>query len=187
MGAARPRRAVAGGRRKRARPAHVRRAVMRSRNAALAAPLLAATLKPPMAVADQQEKTFLDIMEANFSDFLKKVYTTMGRDSAEGVALHARAALVPEPQMSAYFHALFDLDASGALKNLKTPLLFVGSARTWSDTTSWAVVGKARGFDNPGSIRARRVANSGVQMYADQPDTLAAVIRQFEAAPLASN
>ena len=146
-----------------------------------------ATLKPPMAVPDQQKKAFLDIMDANFNNFLKKVYTTMGRDSAEGVALHARAALVPEPQMRAYFHALFDLDASGALKNLKTPLLFVGSARTGSDTTSWAVVGKARGFDNPGSIRARRVANSGVQMYADQPDTLAAVIRQFEAAPLASN
>ena len=146
-----------------------------------------ASLKPPMAIPDQQKKAFMDYMDANFGDFLKRVYTMMGRDSAEGVALHARAALVPEPQMKAYFHALFDLDASRALKNLKTPLLFVGSARTWSDTTSWAVVGKTRGFDNPGAVRARRVANSGAQMFADQPDTLAAVIRQFEASPLANN
>ena len=146
-----------------------------------------ATLKPPMAIPDQQKKAFLDWMDASFSDFLKKVYTGMGRDSAEGVALYARAALVPEPQMKAYFHALFDLDASSATKNLKTPLLFVGSSRTWPDTASWAAVGKSRGFDNPGSIRARRVANSGAQMYVDQPDTLAAVIREFEASPLASN
>jgi len=146
-----------------------------------------ATLKPPMAVPDQQKKAFLGFMDANFSDFLKKVYTAMGRDSAEGVALYARAALVPQEQMKAYFHALFDLDASGAVRSLKTPLLFVGSSRSWADTASWASVGKTRGFDNPASIRARRVANSGAQMYADQPDTLATIIRQFEASPIASN
>lgn len=146
-----------------------------------------ATLKPPMAVPDQQKKVFLDFMDANFSDFLKQVYTGMGRDSAEGVALYARAALVPQQQMKAYFHALFDLDASTTIRSLKTPLLFVGSSRSWPDTVSWATVGKTRGFDNPGAVRARRVANSGSQMYADQPDTLATIIRQFESAPLASN
>jgi pimeloyl-ACP methyl ester carboxylesterase len=146
-----------------------------------------ATLKPPMAVPDQQKKAFLDYMDANFSAFLKQVYTGMARDSAEGVALYARAALVPQAQMKTYFHKLFDLDASGALKGMKTPLLFVGSARTWPDTASWATVGRGRGFDNPGAVRARRVANSGAQMYVDQPDTLAMLIRQFEAAPLATN
>src|SRR5262249_19283467 len=99
-----------------------------------------ATLKPPIAIPDQQKKAFMEYMDADFSTFLKKVYTGMARDSAEGVALYARAALVPEPQMKAYFHALFDLDASGAAKGLKTPLLFVGSSRTWPDTTSWASV-----------------------------------------------
>jgi|RhiMethySRZTD1v2_1073278.scaffolds.fasta_scaffold349264_2 pimeloyl-ACP methyl ester carboxylesterase len=146
-----------------------------------------ATLKPPMAVPDQQKNAFLAMMDANFDMFLRKVYMGMGRDSAEGVALYSRAALVPQPQMKAYFHALFDLDASRATRNLKTPLLFVGSSRAWADTVSWASVGKQRGFDNPGAIRARRVANSGAQMYADQPDTLANIIRQFETAPLASN
>jgi len=146
-----------------------------------------ATLKPPMAVPDQQKNAFLTMMDANFDMFLRKVYMGMGRDSAESLALYSRAALVPQPQMKAYFHALFDLDASGATKNLKTPLLFVGSSRTWPDTASWATIGKSRGFDNPGSVRARRVADSGAQMYIDQPDTLAAVIRQFEATPLASN
>ena len=146
-----------------------------------------ATLKPPMPVPDAQKKAFLVFMDANFDDFLKKVYMGMGRDSAEGVALYSRAALVPQPQMKSYFHALFDLDASAVTKNLKTPALFIGSSRTWADSVSWAVVGKQRGFDNPGAIRARRVANSGAQMYADQPDTLANIIRQFETSPLASN
>lgn len=143
--------------------------------------LIDASLKPPMAIPDQQKKAFLDFMDANFSSFLRQVYTGMGRDSAEGIALFARAALVPQPQMKAYFRALFDLDASGAARGLKTPLLFVGSSRTWPDTASWASVGKGRGFDDPSSIKARRIANSGVQMYADQPDTLARVIREFEA------
>ena len=44
---------------------------------------------------------------------------------------------------------------------------------------------RLRGFDDPGSIPARRVANSGAQMYADQPDTLAMVIRKFEAKVMA--
>ena len=146
-----------------------------------------ATLKPPMAIPDQQKKAFLAFMDENFTDFLRQIYTGMGRDSAEGTALYARAALVPQPEMKAYFHALFDLDASGATKSLKTPLMFLGSSRSWPDTASWAAVGKQRGFDNPGAIRARRVANCGAQMYADQPDTLANLIRQFEASPLASN
>ena len=149
--------------------------------------MIDATLKPPMAVPDQQKKAFLAFMDANFDDFLKKVYMGMGRDSAEGVALYSRAALVPQAQMKTYFHALFDLDASGVTRNLKTPALFVGSSRTWADSVSWATVGKQRGFDNPGAIRARRVANSGAQMYADQPDTLANIIRQFEVSPLANN
>lgn len=149
--------------------------------------MIDATLKPPMPVPDAQKKAFLAFMDANFDDFLKKVYMGMGRDSAEGVALYSRAALVPQAQMKTYFHALFDLDASGVTRNLKTPALFVGSSRTWADSVSWAVVGKQRGFDNPGAIRARRVANSGAQMYADQPDTLANIIRQFEVSPLASN
>jgi pimeloyl-ACP methyl ester carboxylesterase len=149
--------------------------------------MIDATLKPPMPVPDAQKKAFLVFMDANFDDFLRKVYMGMGRDSAEGVALYSRAALVPQPQMKTYFHALFDLDASAVTKNLKTPALFIGSSRTWADSASWAAVGKQRGFDNPGAIRARRVANSGAQMYADQPDTLANIIRQFEVSPLASN
>jgi len=144
-----------------------------------------ASLKAPVAIPDQQRRGFLEYMDANFDTFLKQVFTGMARDSAEGVALHARAALVPQPQMKAYFHALFDLDVADATKGLKTPLLFVGSSRSWPDTTSWAAVAKLRGFEDPGSIPARRVANSGAQMYADQPDTLAMVIRQFEAKALA--
>ena len=143
--------------------------------------LIDASLKAPMAIPDQQKRQFLEFMDANFAEFLKQVYVNMGRDSAEGVALCARAALVPQPHMKAYFHALFDLDAARTVRGLKTPVLFVGSSRSWPDTVSWAAVAKQRGLEDAGAIRARRVANSGVQMYADQPDTLAAVIRGFEA------
>ena len=144
-----------------------------------------ATLKPPVAIPDQEKRRFMEYMDANFDDFLKRVYTGIARDSAEAVALHARAALVPQPSMRVYFHALFDLDVAGATRALKTPLLFVGSSRNWPDTASWTSVARMRGFDDPVLIPARRVANSGTQMYADQPDTLAMVIRQFEAKVMA--
>ncbi|HEY2955644.1 MAG TPA: alpha/beta fold hydrolase [Candidatus Eisenbacteria bacterium] len=144
-----------------------------------------ASLKPPLPVPDQQKRAFLEFMDANFDDFLKRIYAGMARDSAEAVTLHARAALVPQPSMKAYFHALFDLDVSGATRTLKTPLLFVGSSRSWPDTASWATVAKLRGFEDPTLVAARRIADSGAQMYADQPDTLAMVIRQFEARVMA--
>ena len=140
-----------------------------------------ASLKAPIAIPDQQKRSFREFMDANFDAFVKQVFTTLARDSAEAVALHARAALVPQAHLRAYFHALFDLDVSAASRDLGTPLLFVGSSRSWPDTASWASIGKQRGYANPGSVPARRVANSGTQLYADQPDTLAAVIREFEA------
>ena len=94
-------------------------------------------------------------------------------------------ALIAVPTGVKMFNWIFTLWRGQLM--LKTPLLFVGSSRTWPDTASWATVGRGRGFDNPGAIRARRVANSGAQMYVDQPDTLAMLIRQFEASPLATN
>ncbi len=60
-----------------------------------------ASLKPPMAVPDQQKKALMEFIDSNFSGFLKKVYTAMARDSAEAATPGARPAPVPEPQMQA--------------------------------------------------------------------------------------
>jgi len=141
--------------------------------------LIDASLKGPQ-VPDQQKRYFVQFVEEHFDDFLKMSFARMGRDSAEGVAIHARAALVPQGTMKTYFRTLLGLDATGAAKGLKLPLLFVGSGFGWPDTASWATIAKARGFEDPAAIPSRRIANSGVQVYADQPDTLAAVIREFE-------
>ncbi len=131
--------------------------------------LIDASLKPPFPIPDQQREAFFQLLDQNFSDFLKGMFTRMGRDSAEGVKLHAEAALVPAANLKAYFRALLSLDASGELKGLKTPLLFVGSSRVWPDSVAWEKIAKLRGYAEAGPIAARRVANSGVQMYLDQP------------------
>jgi pimeloyl-ACP methyl ester carboxylesterase len=140
-----------------------------------------ASLKAPGAIPDQQRRYFVRFIEENYDQFLKMTFTAMGRDSAEGVALHARASLVPSANMKAYFRNLVDLDAASAPKGLKVPLLFVGSSHSWPDTTAWATIAKLRGFDDPASIPTRRIGNCGQQIYADQPDSLAMVIREFEA------
>ncbi len=139
-----------------------------------------ASLKAPSQIPDEQKKFFVSFIEENYDQFLKMTFSRMGRDSAEGVALHARAALVPSGNMKTYFRTLIDLDATGAVKGLKTPLLFVGSSTSWPDTVQWATVAHLRGYEDAGAIATRRIAKSGQQIYADQPDTLAMVIRDFE-------
>jgi pimeloyl-ACP methyl ester carboxylesterase len=139
-----------------------------------------ATLKV-RAIPDAQKKYFIQFIEENYDQFLKMSFAQMGRDSAEGVTLHARAALVPSGTMKTYFRNLLDLDASAVPASLKVPMMFVGSSHSWPDTTSWTTIAKFRGFEDAASIPARRIGNSGQQIYADQPDSLAMVIREFEA------
>lgn len=141
-----------------------------------------AGLKTPFsAIPDQQRKYFLDYIseQPNYDAFVKQMFRSLGRDSAQGVEIHSRAALVPATSIRAYLRELMYMDYSAAAKQLTTPMLYIGSSRAWPDTTQWAAVSRERGLEGVAHLRSMRVADSGYLIMSDQPDSLAAAIAAF--------
>jgi pimeloyl-ACP methyl ester carboxylesterase len=138
-----------------------------------------AGLKSPIPVPDQQKEAMMDFINENYDSFLKMMFTKLGRDSTQGIELYSRAALVPSATIKSYMRQLLDADATNAAHSLKLPMLYVGSARGWPDTTSWATVAKAHGWDGVPNVQTRRIGNSGYLLMSDQPDSLAAAIQEF--------
>jgi pimeloyl-ACP methyl ester carboxylesterase len=138
-----------------------------------------ASMRSPIPISDQQKPAFFKFVDENYDTFLKTVFKSMGRDSAQGVEIYSKAALVRSENIKTFVRLLLDVDASGAARALKVPTLYVGSSRAWPDSTSWAEVAKTRGWDGAAQVRTTRIANSGYLMMVDQPDSLAATIRGF--------
>ncbi len=152
--------------------------------------IIDASARFTVPVADQQQKMFLDYIDQNYDAFLRQMFTSLGRDSAQGVAIHAQASQVSKLAMTSYMRALLNTDESAALKSPKVPVLYIGSARAWPDSVSWADQAKARGFPAGAEIAARRIGASGYWVMRDQPDSLAAVLAAFakqNLAPMAAD
>jgi len=142
--------------------------------------VLDAAATTPFKVADQQRDMFLKQLDERYDAFLNMMYLHSGRDSVQSVAIHARAALVPPATMKAYLRELLVLDATGAAKALKVPMLFVASEKTWAAESSWAGLAKKFGYDGVRDVSWRRIGASGHYMVDDQPDSVAAAIAAFE-------
>jgi pimeloyl-ACP methyl ester carboxylesterase len=141
--------------------------------------LIDAAAKFTVPVPDQQQKMFLEYIDTNYPAFLKQMFTRLGRDSAQGVEIHAQASLTPKASMLAYMRTLLNVDEAGVLKNPPVPVLYVGSSKAWPDTVAWADVARQRGYPDPAKVGARRIGDSGYLLMKDQPDSLAAVIAEF--------
>lgn len=144
--------------------------------------LIDATLKSPVAIPDQQKKYFLDYLEEspeNLAQFIKMTYSHMGRDSIQGVAIHAQAAQVSPATMKAYLRTLLNVDVASTFEKDPAPKLFVASERGWPAGKSWAEAMKSYGFVDSTAVPVRRIGNSGYLIMSDQPDSLAAVISDF--------
>jgi len=135
-------------------------------------------LRSPITIPDQQKKLFVDFVNENYDAFLRQMFKPLGRDSAQGVEIYSKAALVPSQNVKAYLRQLLDADASGAAKASRVPTLYVGSAKAWPDSLAWPAVAKQRGWEGV-DVKTRRIGNSGYLLMADQPDSLAQVIADF--------
>ena len=141
--------------------------------------LIDAALKMETPIPDQDQRYFLQWMDENYDAFLKMVYARMGSDSAQGVALHAQASQVPPANMKAYFRHLLNADASKQLKELKVPILFVGTERVWKSDKDWAAVSKTLGLDAAPGLANHRLAGTGALVMGEKPDSLAALLTGF--------
>jgi pimeloyl-ACP methyl ester carboxylesterase len=141
--------------------------------------LIDAGLKSPLKIDDQEIKYFLAQLDAKYDDVLKMIYTRVGRDSAQGVAIHAMAAQTAPATIKAYLSASLTADGTPALKALQVPYLFIATDRLFKGGSSPGTALRNIGYEDTTSVPLRRITNAGYLVMQDQPDTLAAVLSEF--------
>lgn len=145
-----------------------------------------AATKSSVPIPEQQQQFFLRMLDTRYDDFLKQMMAGQARDSTQANELYSQAQSVPPASIKAYLKAALNADASPALKKMKPAFLFVGTGRRWPASKDWPTLAKELGYDDPAAIHSRRLAEGGPLIMKEQPDSLAAVIRDFTAQALAT-
>jgi pimeloyl-ACP methyl ester carboxylesterase len=143
-------------------------------------------LKSSLKVDDQEIKYFLGMLDSNYDQILKMIFSKAGKDSIQGVTIHAMAAQTPPQTIKSYIGASLTGDATAALKSLQVPFLFVATDLLFKSGKSPGTALLALGYEDTTAVQVRRIANAGYMVMQDQPDTLAAVIADFTARALAA-
>jgi len=142
-------------------------------------------VKSPLKIDDQEITYFLRQLDANYDQILKMIFARAGRDSAQGVIIHATAAQTQPATIKQYLGASLTADATPALKALQVPLLFVATDRLYKGGRTTGTALREIGYEDTTSIAVRRIHDAGFLVMQDQPDTLAAVIADFTTRTLA--
>jgi pimeloyl-ACP methyl ester carboxylesterase len=141
--------------------------------------LIDASLVSPFQVSDQQRETTIAYVDANYDAFLRSTFGQLGRDSVQSMQIHAQAAQVAPATMKAYFAAMLGLDATQTIRSAHPPIVAIGTERIWpADRDSLTFV-KQMGYQGATGLTVRRLARCGLLVASEQPDSLAAVIRDF--------
>ncbi len=148
--------------------------------------LVDAGLKSPVQIPDQEQKYFLDYMDKNYDQFLSMLFKRMGRDSTQGVAIHAVASLANPVAIRGFFREILNFDGNVPLKSVTAPVEMVVTDRLWPEKATWGATAKQLGWDDSTRVSPRRIVNAGYWVMQDQPDTLASVVADFVARSMAA-
>jgi pimeloyl-ACP methyl ester carboxylesterase len=144
-----------------------------------------AATRSPTKVPDQQQKYFFRSLDTRYHDVVRMMFTAQSRDSNEAREVMALVQKVPPATMKSYIQAAMNADVSAGLKAMKPSFLYVGSERLWPADKDWPTLAKEMGYEQAAAIETRRVAGSGVLIMKDQPDSLAAILKEFTARAIA--
>lgn len=147
--------------------------------------LVDVALVSPYQVPDQQRDDFLQFLDQNYDTFLRQTFLQMGRDSAQGVQIHAQAAQVPAATMKAYFRSILALDANQAIRKAKVPILALATERLWTANVDSLALATRQGYEGATTLTMRRVTDCGLLVASEQPDSLSAIIADFAGKVLA--
>lgn len=111
-----------------------------------------------------------------YTAYVDAVFTGMSNNKDLGDSLAARAMLVPQPVLSAYFRDSWREDLRPKIRSMKTPVFLVATEATWPVGESWTSARRRLGYETAGPAVGYRVTGSGHMVALDQPDSLAAVI-----------
>ena len=94
--------------------------------------VIAVAARPEQPIPDQQRKLFFQMLDERYDEFVRNMFVGMARDSAQGVAMSAQAALIAPATMKAWLRELLVSDLTDVVRKLEVPLLYVGSEKRWA-------------------------------------------------------
>jgi pimeloyl-ACP methyl ester carboxylesterase len=78
-----------------------------------------AAAKSTFKIPDQQQSYFLQMLDSNYDEILKRMFAGQGRDSLQNLEMYAIAQQVPPATMKAYLKTALNVDETAALKTMK--------------------------------------------------------------------
>lgn len=145
-----------------------------------------AATRPPNKIPEQQQQYFLSMLDEHYDELLKGMAKTQARDSTEANELYSQSQAVPAASIKAYYRAALNVDASPGMKTMRPTLMYVGSGQTWTAGTEWPAISKTMGYEDAVGMLSRRIPDCGPLIMKQQPDSLAAAIRDLTAQSLAA-
>lgn len=139
--------------------------------------LVETALKPQMSEAERD--TLLASFDHDWQGTLHAVYSSFGRDSAQGEALWAQASHVERATMRAWIPVALTTDLSRDAAALSMPVLAVLAPHSWEKGETWEHASNALGYDGITMLEGERVENCGHFLMLDQPRALARAIRRM--------
>jgi pimeloyl-ACP methyl ester carboxylesterase len=139
----------------------------------------------PVPVPDQQKKMFLDYMDSQYEAVSKMMFSKLGRDTTQSQAIYAMYAQTQPATIKAYVREMFYSDGNRDAKALKLPVRMMLSSRALPDSLTAGRELKKMGWEDT-TATVTRIPDSAMWIMKDQPDTLAARIREFAASAFAT-
>lgn len=146
--------------------------------------LLNAGLRSPIQIPDQDQRYFLEYLDKNYDAFLKNLFQIAGRDSTQGVAIHALAVQADPLAIKGYFRSVLNADGNKALRAWKGPITMAVSDKNWPEGKTWGETAKLLGWDDSTRVKPLRLERAAFWAMQDQPDTLARAIADYASAQL---
>ena len=139
--------------------------------------LVETALRPQMNEAERD--TLLASLDRDWEGTLHAVYSSFGRDSAQGEALWAQASQVERSTMRAWIPVALTTDLSKDAAALSMPVLAVLAPHSWEKGETWEHASHALGYDGIPWLEGERVEDCGHFLMLDQPHALARAIRRM--------
>jgi len=141
--------------------------------------LVETALSPQVTGAEAE--TLLASFDRDWEGTLHAVYSSFGRDSAQGELLWAKASQVERATMRAWIPVALSTDLSQEASGLTMPVLAVLAPRSWDHDETWEHAAQALGYTRIPRLRGVRIENCGHFIMLDRPRRLADAVRRFSA------
>jgi pimeloyl-ACP methyl ester carboxylesterase len=125
---------------------------------------------------EEEQRGIRAALDADWEGTVRDVWSSFGRDSVQGAALHAAAASVDPATLRAWIEIALETDLSLEASRLHVPVHVVLADRNWARGMTWPVVAVEMGYERVNRVTAERLDRCGHFVMLDRPAELARTI-----------